>query len=88
MSGSGCLLEINLVDLNLTVNQFIHVDHYAQAINVHEDEARVDIVGDAAVGTSCRARVYDNTTLVFVGSELMRVAGYKDIYIQLPLEHC
>lgn len=90
MSGGscgGCLLEINLINLNLPINEFVNVDHHAQAIDVHKDKARVHIVGDAAVGTSCRPRVYDDTSLMFVGSELMGVTSYKDIYIQLPLKH-
>lgn len=86
MSGS-CLLEVNLVNLNLPVNEFIHVDNDTKAINVHEDKAWVDIIGDAAKGAAGRPWVYDDASFMFVGCELMGVTCHKDIYVQLPLKH-
>lgn len=87
VSSSSCLLEINLVNLNLPINEFINIDHDTKAINVHEDKAWVDIIGDAAIGAAGRPGVYNNTPFVLVGSELMGMTCDKDIYIQLPLKH-
>ena len=75
------LLEVNLVNLHLPVYEFINVHHDSQAINVHEDKARVDIISDAAEGTGGRSGINDNSSLVFVSSELVCVAGDKDVYI-------
>lgn len=77
----SCLLEIDLVNLNLSVNKFVNIDNNTQTINVHENKARVNIIGDATVSTGCRPWVNDNTSLMFVGSELMGMACHKDIYI-------
>jgi hypothetical protein len=46
------LLEVDLVHLHLAVDQLVHVHHHAQSVNVHEHEARVHVVGDAAVRAS------------------------------------
>ena len=78
---SSCLLEINLVNLNLPINEFINIDNHTKAINVHEDKAWIDIIGDAAIGSAGRPRVYNNTPFMLVGCELMGVTCDKDIYI-------
>ena len=81
MSWRGCLLEINLVYLNLPVDQFVNVDHNTKAIDVHEDKARVDVIGDAAIRTCCRSGVNHDTSLMFVSCKLMGMTSDKDVYV-------
>lgn len=78
-------LKINLVNFNLPINEFINIDHNPQAIDIHEDETWINIVGDAAESTGGRTWVYNHTSLVFISSKLMSVTSHKYVYIQLPL---
>lgn len=81
------LLEVDLVDLDLAVDQLVHVDDHAEAVDVHEHEARVHVVGDAAVGARGGAGVDDHSPLVLVRLELVGVPCDEDVHVQLPLEH-
>lgn len=86
--GGCCLLEIDLVNFYFSVDELININHYAEAIDVHEDKAWIDIISNATVGTCRRTGVYNDTSLMLVGLELMRVASDEDVHIQLPLKHC
>jgi len=87
MHRRGRLLEVNLVHLHLTVDQLVDVHHHAQAINVHQHEARVHVVGDAAVGACGRPGVDHHAALMLVRLELVGVPRHQDVHVQLPLKH-
>lgn len=82
-----CLLEVDLVHLHLAVNQLVDVHHHAEPVDVHQHEAWVHVVRDAAVGARSRARVDHHTSLVLICLELVGVPSHQDVHIQLPLEH-
>ena len=87
VSGSGGFLEIDLVDLNLAVDEFIDVNDNSEAVDVHQHEAWVHVVGHAAVGPRRRTRVNYDAALVFVRCELVGVSRHQNIHVQLPLQH-
>lgn len=80
-SSCGSFLEIYLVNLHFSVNEFINIDDDTKAIDIHEHKTWVHIICDAAVGSGGRSRINDNTTLVFVCLELMGVTTNKDVHI-------
>lgn len=73
------------LDFHLVADQLVDVSDDDRALDVHQDEGRYDERVEGVVRAGRRSGVDVEFVLVLVGLELVGVAGYEDVDVQLAL---
>lgn len=85
--GSGGFFEIDFVDFNFFVDEFIDIDYNLKIIDIYKNKVRVNILVYVIICFGSRVRVNDDFFFVFVGCELVGVVCYKYVYVELFLKY-